>query len=72
MYPHNVVWVHKLWGYGLVGQGEVPGQQVVDPADGVVCDAFRDVVEVDLRVEAVEFGGAEQRVHGCGAFSSRV
>ena len=31
-----------------------PGQQFVDPADGVVGDALEYVVEIDVRVEAVE------------------
>ena len=33
---------------------EVPREQLADPADGVVGDAFEDLVEVDLRIEAVE------------------
>jgi len=34
----------------------VPGQELVDTVDGVVCDAFKNVVELELRVETVEFG----------------
>ena len=40
----------------------VPWQHLVDLADWVVGDAFEDVVEIELRVEAVELGSTEQRV----------
>jgi hypothetical protein len=51
---------------------QVPGQEVVDPADGVVRYVFEDLVQIDLRVETVELGGAEQGLDGCGAFSAGV
>jgi hypothetical protein len=35
---------------------DLPWQQFVDLVDGVVGDAFEDVVEIELRVEVVEFG----------------
>ena len=54
------------------GEGEVPWQQIRDPADGVVGDAFEDVVEIEFRVEPVELCRAEQGVDGGGAFSARV
>jgi hypothetical protein len=38
----------------------------------VVCDTFEDMVEIDLRIQPVEFGGAEQRVDGCGTFATGV
>ena len=38
----------------------------------MVCDAFEDVLEVDLWIESVELGRAEQRVDGCGAFTTGV
>jgi hypothetical protein len=38
----------------------------------VVGDAFEDVLEIDLRVESVELGRAEQRIDGCGAFTPGV
>jgi hypothetical protein len=34
----------------------VPWQQLGDPRDGVIGDAFEHVVEVDLRIETVELG----------------
>jgi hypothetical protein len=38
----------------------------------MVGDAIKDMVEIELRVEPVELGRAEQGVDGCGAFSARV
>jgi hypothetical protein len=55
-----------------VGGGHVPGQEVCDTVDGVFCDAGQDVSQVAFRVDAVEFGGAEQRVDGGGAFSAPI
>jgi hypothetical protein len=45
---------------------------LVDPADWVVGDAFEDVLEVDLWIESVDLGRAEQRVDGCGAFTTGI
>lgn len=56
----------------MAGERYVPRQQFVDLADGVVCDAFEHMVEIELRVEAVELGGSEQRVDGGGTFSACV
>jgi len=53
-------------------EGYVPRQQVVDPADGMVGDTFEDMVEVEFRIEAVELGGAEQRIDDGGAFATGV
>src|ERR1035437_2344895 len=69
VYSQSVMWIHSS---GLAGQREVPGQEFVDPADGVVGDAFKDVLEIDLWVEPVELGRAEQRVDGGGAFTTGV
>lgn len=40
----------------------------MDVVDGVVCDAGEDLAEIELQVEAVELGGAEQGVDGGGSF----
>src|ERR1700722_661019 len=69
MYPHSVMWIHSS---GLAGQRWVPWQEFVDPADWVVGDAFEGVLEVDLWIESVELGRAEQRVDGCCAFTTGV
>jgi hypothetical protein len=34
----------------------VPWQQLGDPGDGVIGDALEHVVEIEFRIEAVEFG----------------
>jgi hypothetical protein len=34
----------------------VPGQEIVDAVDGVICDAFDDMVKVEFWIEVVEFG----------------
>lgn len=51
---------------------DVPGQELGDAVDGMVGDVGEDVSQVVFRVDSVELGGAEQGVHGCSAFSSRV
>jgi hypothetical protein len=38
------------------GERYVPGEQIVNAVDGVVGDLGEDVLEIDLRVEAVELG----------------
>ena len=37
---------------------EVPGEQITDPADGMVGDTCKDLLKVDLRVEPVELAAA--------------
>ena len=47
-----------LSGSGQVGLercGEVPGQQFLDAADGVIGDLGQDGAEIEFRVESVEF-----------------
>ena len=68
---------HKLCGHLFSDcmdgwECDVPGQEFADAVDWVVGDAFEDVVEVELGVELVELGCAEQGVDGGGAFSSGV
>ncbi len=38
------------------GEGEVPWQQIRDPADGMVGDAFEHLMEIEFRIETVELG----------------
>jgi len=52
--------------------GHVPGQQIGDPVDWVLGDAFKHGSEVVLRVEAVELGRADKRIDRRSALSSRV
>src|ERR1017187_1976153 len=62
----------KLRGCGSVFGGEVPGKQLVDPVDRVLCDAGQDLAKIALRVQSVEFGGADQRVDGGSAYAAGV
>ncbi len=55
-----------------LGEGEVPWQQIRDPADGVVWDPFEHLMEIEFGIEPVELGASEQRVDGGGAFSACV
>jgi len=43
-----------LGGLGLYRQGEVPGQQFLDTADGMVGDLGEHGAEIELRIEAVQ------------------
>jgi hypothetical protein len=56
----------------LLCERQVPWEQFVDLADWMVGDSFKDLVEINLWIESVEFGGAEQRVDGCCTFASGV
>ena len=38
----------------------------------MVDDAGEDVGELGLRIDAVEFGGDDQRIHDSGAFTAMV
>ena len=49
---------------------KVPGQQFGDAVDGMVGDAFEDLAEIALGVEAVELGGAGQGIDRGGAFAT--
>jgi hypothetical protein len=50
----------------------VPRQQLVEPVDGVIVDAGEHVGEPGLRIDAVEVGGLDQRVHHGGALAAAV
>ena len=58
----------------LVWTGEryVPWEQIGNAVDGVIGDLGEDVLEIDLGIEAVELGRAEQGVDGGGAFTACV
>ena len=51
---------------------DVPPQQVGDAVDRVFSDVGEDMPEIELRIEAVEFGRSDERVEGCGAFTTLV
>jgi hypothetical protein len=50
----------------------VPRQEFGDAPSRVVGDPVEDVGEVMLRINAVELGGLDQRVHRCGAPAAGV
>jgi hypothetical protein len=43
-------------GCGSVFGGEVPGEQFVDPVDGMFGDASQNLAEIAFRIQTVEFG----------------
>jgi hypothetical protein len=50
----------------------MPGEQFIEPRGGVVGNATQDVGEPGLRIDIVEFGGADQRVDGRGALAAAI
>jgi hypothetical protein len=40
--------------------GDVPGQQISDAVDRMVCNTAENVAQVGLRIESVELGGFDQ------------
>src|ERR1700733_6212175 len=57
---------------GHEGWNDVPGQELVDAADGMVWDLRQDRAEIEFRVEAVQLRRSDQAVHGGGTFSTAV
>lgn len=60
-----------LWGRWEAGD-DIPGQEFLDAADGVVGHAGEHLAQVFLGVQVVEFGGAEQTVKGDGALPTGI
>ena len=50
--------------------GQVPRQQVVDSIDGMIGNSTEHGAQVELRIESVELGRADQRIDGGGPFAS--
>ena len=50
----------------------VPGEQFVDVTGWMVGDAGQHVGDIELRIEAIEFGALDQRVHRGGAVAASV
>ena len=44
--------------------GEVPGEQLVDVIDRVLCDADQDSAEIAFGIESIEFRRSDERVDG--------
>ena len=56
---HLKIGGHLFRGVLCPGEGKVPRQQVSDPADGMVGDAFEHLMEIEFRIETVELGASE-------------
>lgn len=50
----------------------VPGQQRVDPAGWMRGDPAEHVSQPDLRIDIVQLGGDDQRLHRRGALAAAV
>lgn len=50
----------------------VPGEQFVDVTGWMVGDAGQHVGDIELRIEAIELGALDQRVHRGGAVAASV
>ncbi len=61
-----------LGGLGLERQCEVPGQELVDPADGVVRDPGEHGAEIEFRIEAIQFCRSDKAVHGGGTLATAI
>lgn len=59
-------------GVGLKRGGEVPGQELLYAADGVVDDLGQDSAEVELRTESVQFGRSDEAVDGSGTLAAAI
>jgi len=66
------VWLSGLAGLGLQRWDEVPGQEFLDAADGMVGDLRQHGAEVELRIETVELGRADEAVERGGAIATGV
>ena len=50
------MWLSGLGRVSLKRGSEVPGQEFLDAADGVVGDLGQDGAEVEFRVKSIQFG----------------
>ena len=59
---------------GVVGIecSHLPREEFLDAVDGMVGEAGEHVAQVALRIETVEFRGADQAVEGGGALAALV
>ena len=61
------------WGSARFGFCEdMPRQQFLDSVDGMVGDALQDLAKISFRVEAVQFGRADQTVDGGSPFPTGI
>jgi hypothetical protein len=55
---------------GLEKGGEVPKQEFLDAADGMVRDPGQHGAEIEFRIEAVELGRPNDAVHVSGTLAA--
>jgi hypothetical protein len=53
-------------------RGQVPRQEFMYTVDGMISDSLQDMSQIELRIQIVEFGRAEQAVNGRGAFAAGI
>ena len=59
--PKAAAWIGS-GGDGFPMMSPVPGEQLVEPADGMVGDAGEDVGQPCLRIDVIEAAGLNQRI----------
>ena len=57
---------------GVTRLGDVPGQEFSDSVHRVIGNARQDLAQIGLRIEAVEFGRADQAVDGGSALAAGI
>ena len=50
----------------------MPGEKLVEPRGGMICDAGEHVGEPRLRVDVVELGRGDQGLHRGGALATAI
>jgi hypothetical protein len=53
-------------------RGQVPRQKFLNTVHRVIGDALQDMSQIELRIEMVEFGRAEQAVNSRCAFAAGI
>ena len=53
-------------------RGDVPGQKFFDAVDWMLGDRCQDRAQIELRIEAVQFGCSDEAVHGGSTLSAAI
>lgn len=51
---------------------DIPRQELVNPIDRMISDVREHMAQPGLRINAIELGGADQRIDCCGPFPTAV
>ena len=68
----SLEWLFRFRNEVRAGGDDIPGEQLFNMANGMVGEAGEHVAQVALRIEAVQFRGADQAVEGGGALPARI